>query len=125
MSVNQLDTIELSDFLRLEGYKSRPLRASSTRYLLDGGHVDQSIPITGGQLYLTGSISNNKLYGYFTGDQVDAMNVLRASRAVVDFSHHLGSWRVKVVGVDVQPRKMWASPDGEAVYVGTVTLLIK
>lgn len=119
-----LATIELSDNLRLRDFKNRPLRAGSTRYLLDGGYVNQSMSISGGQLFLDGYRDGNSLHGYFTGAQVDAIRLLYGSGAEVDFIHHLGGWRVRVVDVDFTQISRRAAPGGTERYVGTVTLLI-
>jgi len=122
--MNRLHTIELSDFLRLNGVKTRALRAGSVRYLLDGGIVDQSIPIAGGELVLEGYRSGSNIYGFFTGTQIDGINLLRASGQTVDLVHHLGSWRVKVKSVDVVTVRNVVDPSGDDLYVGTITLLI-
>lgn len=125
MSIVQLGAIELDDDLTLTGFESRPLRASSVRYLLDGGVVDQSVAISGGELVLSADGQGNQIYGSFTLAQVEAINALRASRQVVSFTHHRGAWQVKVIGAEFAQVNELVNPASDQLYTGRVTLLIK
>jgi len=125
MSINQLDVVELDDDLSLTGFENRPLRAGSVRYLLDGGYVDQSVGVSGGELVLSADVQGNQIYGSFTLAQVEAINALRASRQVVPFTHHRGSWQVKVIGAEFAQVQEVVNPTSEQLYTGRVTLLIK
>jgi len=121
----KLGNIVLSDHLGLPNLKKLAQRAGSVRHLLDGGYVDQSLIISSGvELLLESHMEGLKEYGSFTGDQVDAMNALRATREKVVFIHHLGQWLVKVMNVDVEQVDDIVNPTGDDLYVGTITLLI-
>jgi hypothetical protein len=116
---------DLDDNLRIPNLKKLAVRAGSVRHLLDGGYVDQSLVIVAGvELQLQAYMEGDYLYGSFTGAQIDAINALRASREKVDFTHHTGQWRVKVLDVEVEPVFRRSDPDGDDLYIGTITLLI-
>lgn len=123
--MSMLDTIELSDYLRLKGLKNRPLVAQSLRYLADGGQVHQSVAIAGGVLYLDGYRDGNALYGFFTGAQVDAIRNLQLAGSVVEFTHPLGSWFVTVYECEFEQVSKRSAPGETEKYTGTVTLLLQ
>jgi hypothetical protein len=120
----KLDVIVLSDDLRIRGLKNLPVRAGSVRYLLDGGYVDQSMLLVGGTLILEAFSEGDGVCGYFTGAQVDAIRDLRLARTKVLFVHHTGQWQVKVLEIEVEPVQGRADPNGNSIYIGTITLLI-
>ena len=117
-----LGTRILSDHLLLDGVFTMPLTVSSTTITLGGCVVHQSIEQTGGQkleLYDPGDG-----LGHFTGADLRAINEYRRTAEPVDFIHHIGSWRVIVIGVDVQQSIKYNDPIDADGYAGTVTLLI-
>lgn len=117
---------DFDDNLSLVGFENRVLRAWSVRHLIDGGCVDQSVSVAVGQeVILEATKDGDSLYGVFTGDDVTFLNNLRASGSAVLFVHHLGSWIVKIVGIDVVPLFQITNPDGDTEYSGRVVMLIK
>lgn len=117
----QLGTIVLDDNLLVPGLKNLTSRAGSTRMTLGGRPVHQSIPITAGQQL---QLVDDGEYGLFTGTQLDSINAYRASGELVDFVHHLGSWKVLVETVNVEQADGLTNPTADHTYNGTITMRI-
>ena len=116
-----IGSVILDDNLLLPGHKNIATRAGSTRTTLGGRAVHQSVALPNGQELV---LTDPGEYGLFTGDQVDAINAYKSSAEVVDFVHHLGSWRVIVDSVDVEQSDGLADPTGAHTYIGTITMII-
>ncbi|MFT5728748.1 MAG: hypothetical protein ACI8PB_002904 [Desulforhopalus sp.] len=116
-----IGVVVLSDHLLLPGVKNLASRAGSTRMTLGGRPVHQSIPIAAGQQLI---LTDPGEYGLFTGDQLDAINLYKATGETVGFIHHLGSWRVIVDEVSVEQSDGLADPTGSHTYIGTITMTI-
>jgi hypothetical protein len=120
--MNSIGVVSLSDHLLLPGVKNLSSRASSTRMTFGGRPVRQSIPITAGQQLV---LTDPGVCGLFTGDQLDAINLYKASGEEVVFIHHLGSWRVIVDEVNCTlATDNLTNPDGNDTYTGTITMTI-
>lgn len=116
--------IVLSDHLLMPGIKNQVTRAGSTRYTMGaagGRAVYISVPILNGQVL---ELVDPSEMGAFTGTQVDAINEFRATADEVTFVHHLGSWQVVVVGVEVTQADGYANPSANDLYTGTISLMI-
>jgi hypothetical protein len=117
-----IGTVVLSDHLLLPGTKNMPLRAGSTRMTLGGRPVHQSIALAAGQELSLQDPGDG--VGLFSGAQIDAINLYRGSAEIVDFIHHIGSWRVIVKTVEVEQIDGYADPIASDMYYGTITMII-
>lgn len=127
MSNVQIGDIALNDSLRMGGIDGMASRATTVRYLCGGGIVVQSVAIGAGQqIELKAEADGNKIYGYFTLAQINAIAALQAAGEIVTLRHHRGSWLVSVSSIEVEP--IWtylANPADDDKFIGTITMIIR
>lgn len=118
-----IGTVVLSDHLLLPGVKNMSLRIGGPiRYTIGGRPVPQSIAKKAGQELSLQDPGDG--VGLFSGAQIDAINLYRGSAEIVDFIHHIGSWRVIVKTVEVEQIDGYADPIASDMYYGTITMII-
>lgn len=116
--------VTLSEHLTVPEIQNMVTRVSSTRYTMNPNApraVVQSYARPAGQEI---RLVDDGDYGLFTGTQIDALNVYKASGETVVFSHHQGIWNVRVVSVLVTQAEGLADPGPENEYYGEVVLQI-
>jgi hypothetical protein len=119
-----LGGIVLSDSLTLPGIHSRRKIATDVRQTLGGLGVVQHAPIQSGEaITLSAEGGGGRVRGYFTTAQVESIEALEALGEPVTLVHHLGSWQVVIIGKDLAGIDNFLDPDGDDLYVGTITMI--
>lgn len=119
-----LGGISLDEGLRLEGVGNQPQVAASVRKTLGGRPVVQSIPVAAGrELLLEAYRGGESIRGYFTGSQFSALAALRDAAQAVTLVHHLGTFRVRILSLQLETVSGVSDPDGSTIYIGTITMI--
>lgn len=118
-----LGGVALDDSLVLVGFKNRPPVAVAVGRTILGRPVVQTSPVSGGALVLEARLDGDRIYGRYTGSQIDQIRTLWAAAAAVTMVHHLGTWQVIIQAVDVQDVQDYADPGATDLYTGTITMI--
>lgn len=115
---------DLSDDCRLDGLETaKPAVFNQRRFI--GGDLNVQVDDNSGglELRIVAEKVGQNVYGYYTLDQVTELHALWAAKNTVSLVHHRGTFSVLIIDVDVTPVVGVADPAGDAIYVGTVTVL--
>jgi hypothetical protein len=118
-----LGGIALDDSLALTGIKNRRPVVLSMQQTILGRAVVQTGPVQSGEaLVLEARLDGDKIYGKYTGAQVDAIRALWDGSQIT-LVHHLGTWQVVIESLDVYEVQDYADPTAADIYVGTITMI--
>lgn len=119
----RLGGIVLNNELRLYGLNATKIAHSQRRTLL-GESVLQVMPIDGGRnMELVATENGDKVEGFFTQSQIDAIEALSATGASVLLEHPRGSFQVLIVDFSFTPVVDYVDPDSSDLSTGTVYLI--
>lgn len=121
----QVGAIVLDDNLLLGGEITSSGLAASARPTM-GGLVIQYLPLPAGlPLTLSAIADGNRARGSYTREQLEQLAALRDSGAVIDFTHHLGSWQVWLPPdcLQVEPFIPYHTAVASDWYTGVLTML--
>ncbi len=124
MSDVMIGNIELNISLRLKGLTTAPDLSFYTMTSTNGTTVTKTLPPADKRpLTLLAVRNGNKIEGYYTKEQVDAIKDIARNRTSTTLKHHRGLFTVLILSTaDLVPVQDVRDPQAETKYVGPIHL---
>jgi hypothetical protein len=116
--------LALSDDLILSGPINQARVATKTRATLGGRTVVTAVPqATGRLLVLSTYRGSGGSAGTVTMTQAEQLAAWRDAASEVELVHHRGTFRVVILGLELEPINGVADPGASTLMVGAVTMI--
>lgn len=123
-TVNSIGGLALSDDLTLSGTINQPRVATSTRITLGGVTIVTAMPQTAGRLLVLATHRGSSgLAGTVTMAQATQLAAWRDAAAEVELIHHLGTFRVVILSLELEPITGVADPGVSSLMAGAITMI--
>ncbi len=120
----QLDGMILCPYLHLEK-NNFPRVAGSERPTLGKRIIVQRYGFNGGEMWLEATLSGDKLYGFYTTEQIEKIRGIADSGRKVSLSYHGTEYKVIIPldGLEVTPWGYRTQPASDHPHYGKIRML--
>lgn len=122
----KIGNIVLDDNLYLDGLESSKDVAAAKYTSLGGETTVLTIPLStaGRELSLGTKGTGNRVYGFFTLEQIEGLKAIAAGGQQTTLVHHRGVFTVLIVDTsDLAPDEVIVNPDPNQEYYGSIKLI--